>query len=75
MQIYGEGHEDEKELGFTYDFIEFYTGMYLKLNENEQQKLKKSLNDNSYKEFIDYEIKCVNIHNKNKHKLIGVVNL
>ena len=49
--------------------------MYLKLNENEQQKIKNSLNDISYKEFIDYEIKCLNIHNKNKHKLIGIVNL
>ena len=24
--------EDEKELGFSYDFIEFYTGVYLKWN-------------------------------------------
>ena len=67
--------EDEKELGFTYDFVEFYTGMYLKWDENEINNVLKNLNEDSYREFIKFEEKCVAVHNRNKHKLNGVVNL
>ena len=28
-----ENQEDEKELGFEYDFVELFTGYYLKLKE------------------------------------------
>jgi NH3-dependent NAD+ synthetase len=28
-----EGQTDEEELGFTYDFIELFTGSYLKMDE------------------------------------------
>tara|TARA_Y100000816_G_C25987301_1_gene515674 strand:+ start:100 stop:963 length:864 start_codon:yes stop_codon:yes gene_type:complete len=70
-----DNQEDEKELGFTYDFIEFYTGVYLKLDDNEKKNFKNSLSEGSYQEFIDFEEKCVNVHNKNKHKLNGVINL
>lgn len=70
-----DNQEDEKELGFTYDFIEFYTGVYLKLDDNEKKNFKNSLSQDSYQEFIDFEEKCVNVHNKNKHKLNGVINL
>jgi len=70
-----DGQEDEKELGFTYDFIEFYTGYYLKMKKEEKQQFLKALDNNQYKEFIDFEEKCKTIHNKNQHKLIGIVNL
>tara|TARA_B100000676_G_scaffold233094_1_gene232088 strand:+ start:243 stop:1106 length:864 start_codon:yes stop_codon:yes gene_type:complete len=70
-----DGQEDEKELGFTYDFIEFYTGWYLKLNEEQKKNFITQLSDNSYSEFIQFEERCVSIHNRNKHKISGVVNL
>ena len=70
-----EEQEDEKELGFSYDFIEFYTGSYLNLSENEKKSLLKSLTMNSKEEFLDFEKKCVAVHNRNKHKIGGVLNL
>jgi len=70
-----EDQEDEKELGFTYDFIEFYTGSYLKLSEDEKKMFLDNLNNDSHKEFLDFEEKCVAVHNRNKHKIGGVVNL
>ena len=70
-----EDQEDEKELGFTYDFIEFYTGSYLKLSEDEKKSFLDNLNNDSHKEFLNFEKKCVAVHNRNKHKIGGVVNL
>ena len=70
-----DGQEDEKELGFTYDFIEFYIGYYLKMKKEEKQQFLKALDNSQYKEFIDFEGKCKQVYNKNKHKLIGIVNL
>ena len=34
-----DGQTDEDELGFTYDFIELFTGMYLKLDAAKQVML------------------------------------
>tara|TARA_B100000795_G_C22800549_1_gene441672 strand:+ start:930 stop:1817 length:888 start_codon:yes stop_codon:yes gene_type:complete len=70
-----EGQEDEKELGFTYDFIEFYTGVYLKMNEDNKKSFISDLSEESYNEFLTFEEKCVAIHNRNKHKIDGVVNM
>ena len=70
-----EEQEDEKELGFTYDFIEFYTGVYLKMNETDKKDFKTGLCEESYKEFAKFEEKCVAVHKRNRHKIGGVVNL
>jgi len=70
-----EDQEDEEELGFSYDFIEFYTGSYLKLSEDEKKSFLEHLNNNSLKEFLNFEEKCLAVHNRNKHKIGGVVNL
>ena len=70
-----EDQEDEKELGFTYDFIEFYTGVYLNYDELEKESFLTGLNKNSLNEFVKFEEKCVAVHNRNKHKIGGVVNL
>lgn len=67
--------EDEKELGFTYDFIEFYTGVYLKWNKKQKNNFLEELTEMSYKEFIMFEKKCVAIHNRNKHKIDGIIDL
>jgi len=70
-----DGQEDEEELGFSYDFIEFYTKYYLKLDDNSKNELLEGLDDNSKKEFNEYSEKCTLIHNRNKHKINGVINL
>lgn len=70
-----EDQEDEKELGFTYDFIEFYTGEYLKWTEYEKNSFLKNLTEDSYRKFIKFKEKCVAVHNRNKHKIDGIINL
>lgn len=70
-----ENHTDEDEMGFSYDFIEFYTGYYLNLSTEAQTKFKNTLMPNSLYDFFIFEEKCTTIHKRNKHKLMGVVNL
>lgn len=70
-----DNQEDEKELGFSYDFIEFFTDYYLNKNETEQNNFIQSLNESSRNEFLNWADKCKNIHERNKHKLNGVINL
>jgi NAD+ synthase (glutamine-hydrolysing) len=70
-----EGQEDEIELGLSYDFIEFYTAYYLKLDNNDKIKFISNLKSESKNEFNNFKIKCDDIHNRNKHKFNGVINL
>ena len=70
-----EDQEDEEELGFTYDFIELYTGYYLNLSDNEKEIFLGELSKTANEEFIESETLCRNIHERNKHKLNGVINL
>jgi NAD+ synthase (glutamine-hydrolysing) len=70
-----DGQIDEEELGFSYDFIEFYTGYYLKQSKSKQQKIIQSLTDESFLEFTLCANRCESIHNRNKHKLNGVITL
>jgi NAD+ synthase (glutamine-hydrolysing) len=70
-----EGQSDEEEMGFSYDFIEFYIGYYLKLCKTNQEVIKGSFSAKSLEEFNVFSEKCIAIHNRNKHKLGGVVNI
>jgi len=70
-----EGQTDEEEMGFSYDFIEFFTGYYLKLSKSGQEKLLRSLKEDSRMDFDSFSEKCVKIHDRNIHKLGGVINL
>lgn len=70
-----DGQEDEKELGFTYDFIELFTGYYLPLEESDKEKFLNALEENERQQFLTNKEACEKIHNKNKHKIIGIVNL
>jgi NAD+ synthase (glutamine-hydrolysing) len=70
-----EGQTDEEEMGFSYDFIEFFTGYYLKLSKSEQEKLLKTLTATSLVNFNSASEKCQAIHKRNQHKLGGVINL
>ena len=70
-----DGQEDEKELGFTYDFIELFTGYYLPLEDSDKSKFLEALEEEERATFLKNKEACEKIHNKNKHKLVGIVNL
>lgn len=70
-----DGQEDEKELGFSYDFIEFFTGYYSKLDDKSKKTLLDNMEDKEKEEFLKSVEKCQSIHDRNKHKLDGVINL
>jgi NAD+ synthase (glutamine-hydrolysing) len=70
-----EGQTDEEEIGVSYDFVELFTGDFLKKSYEEQKEFLASLNENARKEFDDFAKKCVEVHLRNRHKLTGIVNL
>jgi len=69
------GQTDEDELGFTYDFIELYTGEYLKLDDKGKAAFVASLGADAKQQFVDWSSACVKVHDRNSHKLAGVVNV
>jgi len=71
-----DGQTDEEELGFTYDFIELYTGGYLSLNEEDRKKFVNSLTDaEALDQFNEWAKAAENIHRRNKHKLNSPKNI
>lgn len=70
-----DGQTDEEEMGFSYDFVEYYVGFYLKLSGDEQVIHKDTMTPGSREEFERFECLCTNIHKRNAHKIGGVVNL
>ncbi|RHW68399.1 NAD+ synthase [Trypanosoma brucei equiperdum] len=70
-----DGQTDEEELGFPYDFVELYTGYFLKLNNGEKEMKKKSLSAEARHQFEAYMKSCEETHCRNAHKLNGIVNL
>lgn len=70
-----EGQTDEGEMGFSYDFVEFYTGVYLKMNDEEINTFINSMSPEDVEKFKNKMQRCESIHNKNAHKLKGVINL
>jgi hypothetical protein len=43
--------------------------------EEYKKQFFSDLSEYSYREFNEFEEKCVAVHNRNKHKIVGVVNL
>jgi len=70
-----EGQTDEQELGFTYEFIELYTGYYLTMTNDKREEFIESLDMESKDLFLKWSQKSNLVHEKNKHKLKGVINL
>jgi len=70
-----DGQTDEDELGFTYDFIELYTGFYLPLGDNNKQAFRGILSEDARKQLDEWGAKAQAIHQRNKHKISGVCNL
>jgi len=69
------GQSDEEELGFTYDFVEIFTGWYLKLSGEEQKKFTASLSAAAKEQWDKWSSVCTGVHNRNKHKFGGPKNI
>jgi len=69
------GQTDEDELGFTYDFIELFTGEYLKLDDKSKKSFVDSLGSEARTQFDSWSKSCTGVHDRNSHKLGGVVNI
>jgi len=70
-----DGQTDEDELGFTYDFIELFTGSYLKLSDAEKESFRQSLSDAGRASFDRSATLCTAVHLKNAHKLSSPHNI
>jgi len=70
-----DGQTDEDELGFTYDFIELYTGFYLPLGDNNKEAFRGILSEDARKQLDEWGARAQAIHQRNKHKISGVCNL
>mmetsp|Transcript_4486 Transcript_4486/g.4946 ORF Transcript_4486/g.4946 Transcript_4486/m.4946 type:complete len:294 (-) Transcript_4486:48-929(-) len=70
-----EGQTDEDELGFSYDFVELFTGAYLKLSDSEKEAFKASLSADALQQFHHLAAAAEGVHRRNAHKLNGIQNL
>lgn len=70
-----EGQTDEDEIGVSYDYVEFVTGFALNLTDDEYADFIGRLTPDAYTEYNKSLEICQTIHNKNKHKLNGIINL
>jgi len=70
-----DGQTDEEELGFSYDFIELFTGAFLPLSEEARTAFTASLSAEAQEEFKKSRALAEAVHNRNKHKIGGVKNL
>jgi len=70
-----EGQTDEEELGFSYDFIELWTGAYVPLSDTKKKAFKKSLSKDALAQFEKWGAMAESVHRRNAHKIGGVKNL
>jgi len=69
------GQTDEEELGFSYDFVELFTGSYLTLNDTDKAAFRASLDEESRTAFKKWSEAAEKVHNRNKHKIGGPRNI
>jgi len=69
------GQTDEEELGFSYDFVELFTGAYLTLNDTDKAAFRASLDEESTTAFKKWSEAAEKVHNRNKHKIGGPRNI
>ena len=70
-----EGQTDEDELGFTYDFIELFTGTYLRLDDAGKAAFVADLSPEAKAQFDSWSAAAVAVHKRNAHKIAGIQNL
>jgi len=68
------GQEDEKELGFSYDFVELYTEM-LHRRIDERAVWLSSLTDDASRQYLRLAHLVRTVHERNRHKLNCPLNL
>lgn len=68
-----DGQTDEEELGFPYDFVELFTGWYIKQEEMAKITFLKTLSPDAAAQFEDFATKCEIVHRRNAHKLSGPI--
>lgn len=70
-----DGQTDEEELGFPYDFVEWFTGWYISQSEVTKIDFVDSLSPEAKKQFKEFSAACEGVHRRNAHKLKGLINL
>jgi NAD+ synthase (glutamine-hydrolysing) len=70
-----DGQTDEDELGFSYDFVELFTGGYLPLDAAGQQAFRDSLKPEALTQFDTWAAVAADVNKRNSHKIGGPKNL
>jgi len=70
-----EAQTDEEELGFTYDFVELFTGYFLPKSAEEQAAFIASLDAQAAAQFEAWSASARQVHARNQHKFGGPKNL
>jgi NAD+ synthase (glutamine-hydrolysing) len=70
-----EGQTDEDELGFSYDFVELWTGWVIKASEAERTAWRATLDKENLKQLDDWGAAAEKVHKRNHHKIAGIQNL
>jgi len=70
-----QGQTDEEELGFPYDFVELFTGDYLKRSDEDKVVFKKSLSPEGLKQFEHWAAEAEQVHRRNRHKFVSPFNI
>ena len=71
-----EGHTDEDEMEISYDAVELFLGVYRKLaDDHHRSQWECMLTGDAAIEWAHIKDRCETIHNRNKQRLAGVVNL
>lgn len=70
-----DGQTDEDELGFTYDFVELFAGLFLKLDDIGKATFKASLGSDALTQFECHSKAAEGVHKRNYHKIAGIRNL
>lgn len=70
-----DGQTDEEELGFTYEFVELFTGLYLPLDEASRGAFKSALPAAALAEFEKDSAAAMAVNRRNAHKIAGIQNL
>jgi len=70
-----EGQTDEGELGFSYDFVELWTGDYIKRDDTGKRNFKNGLKEEDLKQLEDWGLAAEKVHKRNFHKIAGIQNL
>ena len=70
-----DGQTDEGELGFSYDFVELFAGWFINITLSDKQAFVDRLCNDALEQFSTLAKAANTVHQTNKHKMLGIVNL